>query len=1270
MADPIYEKDLSPKGTLESTDWLRVVTDLDESVRVPATLVAPQNHVHTEAQITDLDKYSQAEVNGLISGFFTDAPADTKQYARQDNAWAEVVSGGSGGIYVSPVSPDAAGINAAFTVSSLVYLPIGIYDISDGDVICPPGSILRFEAGARVIGTGTLTGQYSRIEAGREQIFDVALNVQGDWDIDVAYPEWFGALGDGSDVNNAPAINATINAFVGIEIKITGDTYHLGEPVVFQPNTIWNANYETQFAHQSTYFGHLLYIEYEPFFIIGLGAWCAPHYSQMGGTPITDWIIYINIKRTNLGSSSNDIDPRYNKFRKNSLIQNGSIVGPTVGELNKDGLLPKGMKVVSCTDTVSSGELVVGLRYYILDNSGGADFTGVGAPDNNVATNFVATGTTPTWGTGIIRHYGNASYFVDVRKLYVYRCQYWGIWTDGDPIAGMINTWRFDSVTIDGCLGGIYHGSRSAGHVWTSLALQPYTNQTYGAYPLLEVHSLYNSFDGVAWDMWYPSAFRVMAATNYISNFGVPYIQNFVQIGPGVRDSEVVIGDAGFLKGIQYNYGQVFLDLTHVDGSYYGLRVGMAGRHDSVMNPEVSTMKLITGGDIGIYTKDYVGGDATNYEAVGNGIINVNNLESLRVNERSIYVGHIGTAPVTLGEKRYVFDGANSGLRGDFATPISYPFTLFFRGSIPSTVTTGNHVAISLTDPADTSLNYMGIGISVNSGVYTPCILSVNGGTVNLDNLTSGYKIEPDTPFNIAVTFLSQSLATFYVNGRHIIDKEISPDMPINGSLTAYIIGKAIAGTGSTYRWEGEIGKVAVYDSALSPTDINKLFHGEDFATSGTKVVELGSQKDYLTWYDQSGNDYHASIIDTATGYAGTFAEAIPYNDNGTPVTIKDKLVSLSSSDGIGYDPAISSIPASTVKDAIDYLAKPIATNWYDTPDVNNQGFRATIDPITDYPFTVYIRLTKKATTTKTESIVGIGASSNSALFMSTGNSPSNATGHRRMYNIGGGAVTDAGVGLAGLGTSTATREFFAVFRDATTMFIYRDGSSFTKTDFTSVDITGVSWDEVLVASRADGTYPVDADIYRVGVWAKELTTQEMDDVRNNVSYPTDASLRGYWNTKKATALWEPDSVVGGNFTIPVTSPVYELLSNPLYQAKDVAFDNTADPLLPTNVQDVLDVVIGELNRTLGVKDITSDYTITYDDGVLLVDSTGGPITLTLPSPAVLPRVQYKIKDSGGVANSNNIVVAGTIDGVLNYTLNSAYESITLITDGTSWYII
>ena len=46
--------------------------------------------------------------------------------------------------------------------------------------------------------------------------------------------------------------------------------------------------------------------------------------------------------------------------------------------------------------------LTIGVTYFILQTDTGCDFTNVGAPNNNVGTYFVATGTTPnSWGESV-----------------------------------------------------------------------------------------------------------------------------------------------------------------------------------------------------------------------------------------------------------------------------------------------------------------------------------------------------------------------------------------------------------------------------------------------------------------------------------------------------------------------------------------------------------------------------------------------------------------------------------------------------------------------------------------------------------------------------------------------------------------------------------------------------------------------------------------------------------------------------------------------------
>ncbi len=55
--------------------------------------------------------------------------------------------------------------------------------------------------------------------------------------------------------------------------------------------------------------------------------------------------------------------------------------------------------------SISSGILTIGVTYRITDDTSNPDFTNVGAPNNNLDTYFVATGTTPnSWGQAELQY--------------------------------------------------------------------------------------------------------------------------------------------------------------------------------------------------------------------------------------------------------------------------------------------------------------------------------------------------------------------------------------------------------------------------------------------------------------------------------------------------------------------------------------------------------------------------------------------------------------------------------------------------------------------------------------------------------------------------------------------------------------------------------------------------------------------------------------------------------------------------------------------------
>ena len=86
-----------------------------------------------------------------------------------------------------------------------------------------------------------------------------------------------------------------------------------------------------------------------------------------------------------------------------------------------------------------------------------------------------------------------------------------------------------------------------------------------------------------------------------------------------------------------------------------------------------------------------------------------------------------------------------------------------------------------------------------------------------------------------------------------------------------------------------------------------------------------------------------------------------------------------------------------------------------------------------------------------------------------------------------------------------------------------------------------------------------------------------------------------------------------------------------------------------------------------------SPYTVLAADQFITADVTAGVISILLPNAPTTGRIIY-IKDKVGLAATSNITlttVGGivTIDGATSVAMNTAYESMSVVFDGTSYYI-
>lgn len=87
---------------------------------------------------------------------------------------------------------------------------------------------------------------------------------------------------------------------------------------------------------------------------------------------------------------------------------------------------------------------------------------------------------------------------------------------------------------------------------------------------------------------------------------------------------------------------------------------------------------------------------------------------------------------------------------------------------------------------------------------------------------------------------------------------------------------------------------------------------------------------------------------------------------------------------------------------------------------------------------------------------------------------------------------------------------------------------------------------------------------------------------------------------------------------------------------------------------------------------VSGSYSVSSSDNIIFCNTSSGAVDVTLPTPS--RGREIVIKDWSGSSSTNNITIdtplAGQIDGSATLTLNTNYESVTLVSDGNNWSII
>ena len=107
-----------------------------------------------------------------------------------------------------------------------------------------------------------------------------------------------------------------------------------------------------------------------------------------------------------------------------------------------------------------------------------------------------------------------------------------------------------------------------------------------------------------------------------------------------------------------------------------------------------------------------------------------------------------------------------------------------------------------------------------------------------------------------------------------------------------------------------------------------------------------------------------------------------------------------------------------------------------------------------------------------------------------------------------------------------------------------------------------------------------------------------------------------------------------------------------------------------TTLADDSDIVAVSGLTVKSYQNITSDTTLTIQDDYIFVDSTSGNVTIDMPIASGNGGKEITIKRAAGdysvVLNASGL---GNIDGSINYTMHHLYQSTTLVSNNSSWFI-
>lgn len=86
----------------------------------------------------------------------------------------------------------------------------------------------------------------------------------------------------------------------------------------------------------------------------------------------------------------------------------------------------------------------------------------------------------------------------------------------------------------------------------------------------------------------------------------------------------------------------------------------------------------------------------------------------------------------------------------------------------------------------------------------------------------------------------------------------------------------------------------------------------------------------------------------------------------------------------------------------------------------------------------------------------------------------------------------------------------------------------------------------------------------------------------------------------------------------------------------------------------------------------TTNYTVGSSDTVIFANATSGNVTITLPAASGLPGYKFYVKRIDGSTNTVTVQRSSTdtIDGMTSFTVDQQYTALSVVSNGSAWYIL